>query len=204
MRFLILLLSFGLSTEWGTSISVRTPNDDIHPLDYELSIKLDDNEGKFRYNLKRDWERELGEKYIDDEMWFTFEPNGIPLYMKPQYVNKTSRDLKYSKLDTRYKKDWFSLGHTALMSEDVTEQGLSVGIHNKWKVNGTLEFESKFDGYYFRDEVLNIRRLDLEEYLALNWKINEKLTLSNILDYNDVKGKKYYKFKVGVEYKLGD
>ena len=59
-------MSFGLSTEWGTSISVRTPNDDIHPLDYELSIKLDDNEGKFRYNLKRDWERELGEKYIDD------------------------------------------------------------------------------------------------------------------------------------------
>tara|TARA_B100000085_G_scaffold168810_1_gene153664 strand:- start:2516 stop:2884 length:369 start_codon:yes stop_codon:yes gene_type:complete len=122
--------------------------------------------------------------------------------MKPQYVNKTSRDLKYSKLDTRYKKDWFSLGHTALMSEDITEQGLSVGIHNKWKINGTLEFESKFDGYYFRDEVLNVRRLDLEEYLALNWKINEKLTFTNILDYNDVKGKKYYKFKVGIEYEL--
>ena len=52
MRFLILLLSFGLCAEWGTSVSVRTPNDDIHPLDYELSIKLDDNEGKFRYNLK--------------------------------------------------------------------------------------------------------------------------------------------------------
>ena len=52
MKFLILLLSFGLSAEWGTSVSVRTPNDDTQPLDYELSIKLDDNEGKFRYNLK--------------------------------------------------------------------------------------------------------------------------------------------------------
>ena len=184
-----------------TSFAMRTPNDTSIPKDdYEISIGFK----KDNMYFKRDWERELGEKYIDDEIWFTFEPNGIPLYMKPQYVNKTSRDLKYSKLDTRYKKDWFSLGHTALMSEDVTEQGLSVGIHNKWKVNGTLEFESKFDGYYFRDEVLNVRRLDLEEYLALNWKINEKLTLSNILDYNDVKGKKYYKFKVGVEYKLGD
>ena len=30
------------------------------------------------------------QKYIDDEIWFTFEPNGIPLYMKPTYVNKTS------------------------------------------------------------------------------------------------------------------
>ena len=63
----------------------------------------------------------------------------------------------------------------------------SQGTLGRWEP----EFESKFDGYYFRDEVLNVRRLDLEEYLALNWKINEKLTLSNILDYNDVKGKKY-------------
>ena len=43
------LISLGLSSEWGTSISVRTPNDDIHPLDYELSVKLEDTDGKFRY-----------------------------------------------------------------------------------------------------------------------------------------------------------
>ena len=30
---LVLLVSFGLSTEWGTSVSVRTPNDDTQPLD---------------------------------------------------------------------------------------------------------------------------------------------------------------------------
>ena len=52
MRFLILLmLSLGLTSEWGTSVSVRTPNDDIHPLDYELSVKLEDTNGKFRYLL---------------------------------------------------------------------------------------------------------------------------------------------------------
>ena len=67
MKFLILLmLTFGLSSEWGTSFSVRTPNDETKPLDYELSIKLNDTNGKLRYLLKRDWERELGEKYIDD------------------------------------------------------------------------------------------------------------------------------------------
>ena len=46
MRFLILLmLSLGLSSEWGTSVSVRTPNDETKPLDYELSIKLNDTNG---------------------------------------------------------------------------------------------------------------------------------------------------------------
>ena len=67
MKFLLLLmLSFVISSEWGTSFSVRTPNDETKPLDYELSIKLNDTNGKLRYLLKRDWERELGEKYIDD------------------------------------------------------------------------------------------------------------------------------------------
>ena len=49
---LLLLVSFGLSTEWGTSFSVRTANDDTQPLDYELSIKLENTAGKFKYLLK--------------------------------------------------------------------------------------------------------------------------------------------------------
>ena len=53
----LLFFTLGLSTEWGTSVSVRTPNDDSKPLDYEFSIKLEDSEDKFRYLLKRDWER---------------------------------------------------------------------------------------------------------------------------------------------------
>ena len=32
-------------------------------------------------------------------VWFEFEPKN--LYLKPQYVNKTSRDLKYGKLDAQ-------------------------------------------------------------------------------------------------------
>ena len=55
-----------LATILSTSFSVRTSNDDTKPLDYEFSIKAEDKMGKFTYNLKRDWERELGEKYVDD------------------------------------------------------------------------------------------------------------------------------------------
>tara|TARA_B100000131_G_scaffold12649_1_gene13070 strand:+ start:21 stop:557 length:537 start_codon:yes stop_codon:yes gene_type:complete len=178
---------------------MRTPNDDtIKKDDYEIALGFKSENIYF----KRDWERELGQSYIDEEIWIVIEPNGLPLYMKPQYVNKTSRDLKYTKLDTRAKKDWFSFGHTLLISEDKTEQGTSIGIHRKRKINDKLEFESKFDGYYFRDEVTGVHRFDMEDYVSLNWKINKKLTLSNIFDYNDVKGKKYYTFKVGVEYEL--
>ena len=74
-----------------SSFAMRTPNDEsIKKDDYELSVGF---KSKTIY-YKRDWERELAVNYIDEEAWFVFEPNGLPLYMKPQYVNKTSRDLK--------------------------------------------------------------------------------------------------------------
>ena len=153
-----------------SSFAMRTPNDDtIKKDDYELSVGF---KSKTIY-YKRDWERELDVNYIDEEAWFVFEPNGLPLYMKPQYVNKTSRDLKYAKLDTRYKKDWFSIGHTMLHSEDKTEQGTSLGINHKKQINAHFDMLTKVDGYYFRDEVLGLDRFDSEINVSLNWKISE-------------------------------
>ena len=180
-----------------SSFAMRTPNNpDITKDDYEISFGLKNDKVYF----KRDWERELGENYIDDEVWFEWT-RGI-LYVKPQYVNKTSRNLQYGKMDTRYKKDWFSIGHTVLYSDDKIEQGTSIGIHKKKTINTHFDLETKFDGYYFRDEILDEHRFDMQDYVSLNWKINDKLTLSNIFDYNDIKDKKYYKFKIGLEYKL--
>jgi hypothetical protein len=54
-----------LSSIISFSVSLRTPNDDTKPLDYEYSVKAEKNEGKFTYYEKLDYERELGEKYID-------------------------------------------------------------------------------------------------------------------------------------------
>ena len=91
---LAVLVSLGMSAEFGTSFSVRTANDDTQPLDYELSIKLEDTNGKFRYLLKRDWERELGEKYIDDVVNFQHQVISH-LYYGVDYVNKESKNIDY-------------------------------------------------------------------------------------------------------------
>ena len=181
-----------------TSFSARTPNDDtITKDDYEIALGFK-NENIY---LKRDWERELGQSYIDDEIWFEWEPKNF--YFKPQYVNKTSRDLKYGKADIRYRNGDYSLGYTGLYSEDKFESGISMGIQKKKEINGRLSMEAKWDGYWFRDELTGYNRFDMEDYAQLNWKISDKLILTNIFDYNDIKGRKYYKFKIGVEYELG-
>ena len=77
----------------STSFSVRTPNDDTKPLDYEFMVKLEQNEGDFTYLIKKDWERELGEKYIDDV--FKFNQNVNIFYVGIDKVNKESKDINY-------------------------------------------------------------------------------------------------------------
>ena len=78
-----------------------------------------------------------------------------------------------------------------------------MGIQKKKEINDKLSLEAKWDGYWFRNELTGYSRFDMEDYVQINWKISEKLILTNIFDYNDIKGRKYYKFKVGVEYELG-
>ena len=79
-----------LATILSTSFSVRTPNDDTKPLDYEYSIRGEKTEGNFTYNAKRDWERELGNKYIDDVVHFQHQVLGN-FYYGMDYVNKESK-----------------------------------------------------------------------------------------------------------------
>ena len=182
-----------------TSFSARTPNDDtITKDDYEIALGFK-NENIY---LKRDWERELGQSYIDDEIWFEWEPKNF--YFKPQYVNKTSRDLKYGKADIRYRNGDYSVGYTGLYSDEKFESGLSMGVQKKKEINDKLSLEAKWDGYWFRDELTGYDRFDWEEDVRLNYKLTDNITLSNILDYNDVKDVKHYKFKIGIEYKFGD
>ena len=181
-----------------TSFSMRTPNDEsISVDDYEVSLGLKSE----NFYMKRDWERELGQSSIDDEIWFEYAPKNF--YIKPQYVNKTSRDLQYGKADVRYRNGDYSIGYTGLFADDKFESGLSMGIQRKKEINDKFSMEIKWDGYYFRDELTGENRFDMEDYAQINWKISDKLILTNIFDYNDIKGRKYYKFKIGVEYVLG-
>ena len=193
-----------------SSFAMRTPNDQsIIQDDYEVTFGFKTN----KVYMKRDWERELGRKYVDDEAWAVWTPSMF--YVKPQYVNKTSRKLEYTKLDTRLKKDSYTIGSTIFYSGGHFENAFSVGIHKKKVINGKLELETKFDGYYFKNVqyilpnggvgenvVTSDGRFDMEDYVSLNWKITDRIVLSNIFDYKDIKDKKYYKFKIGIEYKF--
>ena len=201
MRFLILLLSFGLSAEWGTSVSVRTPNDDIHPLDYELSIKLDDNEGKFRYHLKRDWERELGEKYIDDVVKIQHQVIGH-LYYGVDYVNKESKDIDYTTLNIGATIDYFKAGASFKVVDGEVSPLLDLGFSTKAEIK---DLDNNPDISYIIGVSI---KSDIGENNIINLKsevkkwLSKKVNVFGLYKHEYYNEKEDFQFKVGVGVKL--
>ena len=192
MRLLIvLLLSLGMATEWGSSISVRTPNDTEKELDYEFSIKIEDTNDKIRYLLKRDWERELGEKYIDDIVKFSHQVyDGF--YYGVDYVNKESKDIFYTT---------YNIG--------VTSNGVKIGVSVKDEVK---LFSAGFDKKLKQDDLeYNVGfslKTDLNENNIVNLKseikkwLSEKVNIFALYKHEYYNEKEDFQFKVGLGVKL--
>ena len=193
---LLILVSFGLSTEWGTSVSVRTPNDDTKPLDYELSIKLDDNEGKFKYHLKRDWERELGDKYVDDVIQFQHQVIGH-LYYGIDYVNKESKDINYTTYNIGATIGYFKAGISFKEIEDEISPMLNIGISTKAEIK---DLDNNPDISY----ILSISaKSNIGDNNIINIKSEVKKWLTQKINIFGLYKHEYYNEKEDFQFKIG-
>ena len=192
MRLLIvLLLSLGMASAWGSSISVRTPNDTEKELDYEFSIKIEDTNDKIRYLLKRDWERELGEKYIDDVVKFSHQVyDGF--YYGVDYVNKESKDIFYTT---------YNIG--------VTSNGVKIGVSVKEEVKlFSLGYSKKLKQDDLEYNVGFYLKTDLDENNIVNLKseikkwLSEKVNVFALYKHEYYNTKEDFQFKVGLGVKL--
>ena len=193
---LILLLSFGLSAEWGTSFSVRTANDDTQPLDYELSIKLNDTNGKFRYLLKRDWERELGEEYVDDIVNLQHQFLGH-LYYGIDYVNKESKDIDYITGNIGATIGWFKAGVSFKESDGEVSPLLNLALSTKADVKD-------LDGNPDITYLLSISaKSDISDNHIFNIKSEVKKWLTKRINVFGLYKHEYYNEKEDFQFKVG-
>ena len=181
-----------------SSFAIRTPNVEPNPDDYEVSVGLSHPS----FYINRQWERELGNKYIDDLAWAKLE--GAGAYFKPEYMNKNSRGIKYVKMDWR--KTWLGMtvGFTTRSTTkylDEYETFISVGM-NKKKTYGDIEIEVTFDGYLPPDENGENTIFEYEDKFKVSWKITDKVRLYNLGEIFQLKSRKFYKAKVGIEVSL--
>ena len=180
-----------LSSIIGFSVSVRTPNDDTKPLDYEYSVKAEKNDGKFTYFEKLDYERELGEKYIDFTGNYNYRFDN-DLFLGLDYVDKESKDIFY----TIYNLGWQSENgfKVGLSVKDETPL-LDIGYNKKLKKDDLeyivgLSFKSNLD-----DEI-RIIKTEVKKWF------NEKVNIFALYKQEYYNEKEDFQFKVGVGVKL--
>ena len=184
-----------------TSFAARTPNVQPNPDDYEVSVGISDD----NFYLNRQWERELGEFYIDDLFWLKID-NGI--YFKPEYMNKESQGVRYLKIDSRRSwKDW-SFGFTSRNSDENVfsknfETFVSFGMSQKKKYwNDKVEVDISFDGYFPPSQDDGRDTFEFEDKFKVSYQLTEKIRVYNLGEISKLQGKEFYKAKIGFEVKL--
>ncbi len=183
-----------------SSFAIRTPNVQPNPDDYEISIGLNHKS----YHINRQWERELGQYYLDDLLWFKID-NGI--YFKPEYMNKESQGVRYLKIDWRNKWKDITYGFTSRNNDEKVfsknfETFFSFGLTKKKTYWDVVEVEVSFDGYMPPDESGDNSTFEFEDKFKVSWNLTDKIRLYNLGEVSKLQGKEFYKGKVGIEIKL--
>ncbi len=183
-----------------SSFAMRSPNQKPNPDDYELSIGISHD----NFLINRQWERELGEPYVDDLFWAKLDGAGV--YFKPEYMNKQSQEVKYMKMDWRRLWKDATFGFTTRSTNDnlsLYETFASVGISKKKKYNNDrVEVEVSFDGYLPPDESGENSTFEYEDKFKVTWMITKNVKIYNMGEVAKLKGIDYYKAKIGVEISL--
>ena len=182
-----------------SSFAIRSPNVQPNPDDYEVSVGVSHP----NYYINRQWERELGEQYIDDLVWAKLEGGGV--YFKPEYMNKESQKVKYMKMDWRRSWKGVTLGFTTRSTTDeldLYETFASIGISKKKSYGEKVDIEITFDGYMPPDEAGDNTTFEYEDKFKVSYKMTERVRLYNLGEVSKLKGKSYYKGKIGIEITL--
>ena len=127
-------------------------------------------------------------------------PDNITTYYKTVW----NWQITDTKLDLRYKPDYFkglSVGYTGFDYGDTTKNSVSVGYEYRKEIDDKWSFTYMLDGYVAKTSVAN-NRIDYENYLEFKYKFSDKLSLTNLFDYNNFRGIEFYKMKIGVEYEI--
>jgi len=184
-----------LSSIISMSLSLKTSNDETKPHDYEFMIQTEKKNDNYSYYIKRDWERELGEKYIDNvvKVKHITQKN---IYTGLDFINKESKNIDYLTLNAGYK---FDIG---------VQSGLSIKTGKNHSVLASISYDKDISGKnmeYFissslksnlsNDHIYNMN-VDVKKWLTEN--IN--LFVSAKYIYFDKKDD--FQFKIGAGFKI--
>jgi len=192
------MIRFLLPILLSTSVSIRSPNLEPNEYDYEIAFNIHKPEVMY---ISRQWERELGNFYIDEEYWVMRNVDKYSLVFKEKYVNKTSRNLEYNQLDLRWKHKEFSIGyalrhiskeptHNIVVGFDIIK-GFNIPFLLGFNFTSNMEFVTNFNGY------------GVSKNTKVSANLSKHLNIYFLWKYEYIVDKaKYYQYKTGIEIEI--
>ena len=177
----------------STSFSVRSPNDATKPLDYEYMVKAEKTDGDFTWFFKKDWERELGEKY-EDNTWKLNQKNGI-IYCGVDYVDKQSKDIKYTTYNIGFNhKSGLKVGVSMKDNKPLLSSGFKLKVKkDDIEYNFNISTKSDFD-FNKNNNIYNVKS-EIKKWFG-------KFNIFGLYKHEYYNNKQDFQFKVGVGVKL--
>ena len=181
----------------ATSLSVRSPNIDPNPFDYQIQFAIQKSD---YFYVSRCWERELGIEYIDEEYWTQKRLGNFSV--KERYLNKTSKDLKYNQLDVRYNHKEFNGGYALKHIESELKPTHNLVIGYKIKDKNLDIFILKFRLNSNLDFATNFNRLDISTNTNLKFSLLQNLDLVASYKYESIGSNEFYQLKLGLSFEI--
>ena len=179
------------------SISIRSPNvtNMGYPFDYQFTFSV--QKGDYFYSCK-EWERELGEVFENQEIWAVTEWKR--LWIREKYYDKTSSGIKYNQFDLRYKTDYISCGYALrhIGENLVPNHSLVLGRSFDKRINLIL-LSAKLIS---RNEILIGKSIDYLTENQIKIGILQNVNLVGLFKYNKVKDKEDFQFKIMFEVEI--
>ena len=171
-------------------------------MDYEVSVKLEDVDGNFQYLLKKDWERELGEKYEDDIIKFQHQFLGH-IYYGVDYVNKESKNIDYITGNIGATIGWFKAGISFKQVEGYDLAPLlNLGVSKKAVVkdlDGNPDIEYKI-GIAIKSDIGDNNIFNIKSEVK-KW-LTKRINVFGLYKHEYYNEKEDFQFKVGLGVKL--
>jgi len=184
-----------LSTIISSSISIKSSNDDTKPHDYEFMIQLEKNEDNISYLIKKDWERELGNKFDDNIIRFNYVSNNN-IYYGFDWIDKESKQIDYKTLNVGYKYDFGLQTGLSLKKEDKMSYLAHISFSKNFKKDLSeyiISLSAKSN--MSEDNIYNIK----SEYKR--W-FSDKVNMFILYKHIYFNSEEDYQFKIGFGYKL--
>ena len=183
----------------STSVSIRSPNIEPNPFDYEIAFKVQKADTAY---MDIEFERENGKDYLDKETWLLKRFGKFSV--KERYLEKESRDIKFNQLDCRYNHRHLSLGYglkhvgSALSPSHNLVVGWQSKSINYDVVIAQLSAQSRVD------VTSDFNRFDISTYNEARFRLNawENISLSMLLKYERLGCNYDYQLKTAINLEL--